>query len=653
MERVSKGLAVLLVAMGLSGCGNIGKSNEERISDAMPPGSAVLASKQKLDAEMQALGSDGSDLQRAYKAKLDARAVECAGGYSASLFASAASVRDALTDKACFARSDDALREWLGMRRIGLLLAAPALRPIPATPPEMIVATDPIQGALFASRAGVALLQVRGKRQLIDIGNGVVLHETTDPQGGNASLSSNGRLLAAADAEGDTQILDAPSGDILASFKGRPAQFYWLDDVGALFVEEVTSESGKRRAPVFLDFSTGERQLIPVEGRELRDVLRVAGAPHRYVLLSRQRITEIELNQDAGAWKVRLVSEQSLDAGGYRPGSVVAVDGSYAVMLGSDARQLLIASRQLRTLPLQPLTVHTAMVMPDPDLLLLSLSLPGTYSTGNYVYSLGKGTLARVEQSGLLSRRFVFIPSLQRNGIIDGVKITVPGEIPTQPPMDVTAVVQQLQEEETIRSAERARQQGQMQEELSRLRATSEQERRDVDAAIAELELRALLAKQGQSQQARQRLVAAAPPPSVSGRLADLARTAMIEAIGVYEAGNAVQVAGTQGRTGSVQVSVRRGSKPIVLVLSAYEPVNWMLTVEPGANLAAVLVGGYHQGQVFGAGRAPVRQLGRTYAYKRGGSEYSALNTEVQRMTGKPIDAFQGRYDGGTFVTGM
>lgn len=653
MERVSKGLAGLLIAVGLSGCGNVGKSNEERITDAMPPSSAALASKEKLDAVMQSAAADAAGLERDYAAKLNARARECAGNYTASLFSSAAAVRDALTDKDCFARSDEAIVQWLDMRRVGQLLMSPPLRPIPASPPAIIAATGPIQRAVFASDAGVALLQVERKQQLVDIGSGVVLHEAEDPQWRVSSLSPNGRLVVAGGGRSGTQLHDAVSGEVLADFKLQPTRFHWLDDVGAVFREDMRDDDNGRQPLVFLDFSTGNRQAIPMTLANVDNVLPIPGKPQHYRLLAYGRMGEIALEQGAAGWKVRLLSEQPLSEGSYRAGSVTAADGSYVVAIDKGLRQLMIASGQQRTFPLQPLRLQGAVETPDTDRLLLDLGTPGSYSTGSYVYSLGNDTLARVEESQLLSRRFLFIPSLRRNGAIDGEKIVVLDEIPTQPAVDRTVMTLQMQEEQAARNAAMAGEQQAREKEIERLLAISRQPQNDAALAAALARLQAVQAGQGEPRLAARQQTTTQARLVASGPLVELARNASVEAIGVYEAGNAVRVAGIAGRSGSVQVRVRRASKPIVLVLSAYEPVNWMLTVEPGANLVAVLTAGYHPGQVFGAGRARLQEVGRLHAYKRGGAEYSALNAEVQRMTGKSIDSFQGRYDGGTFVTGL
>jgi hypothetical protein len=103
---------------------------------------------------------------------------------------------------------------------------------------------------------------------------------------------------------------------------------------------------------------------------------------------------------------------------------------------------------------------------------------------------------------------------------------------------------------------------------------------------------------------------------------------------------------------GVIDVTVRRTSKPIILVLCSYEPVQWKLKIEPGAKLNAVLVSGYYTSQVSGAGSARVVLTGSTYAYSQGGPEFRRFNQEIMLWTGRTIDVFQGKYEGSTFSVG-
>ncbi len=51
---------------------------------------------------------------------------------------------------------------------------------------------------------------------------------------------------------------------------------------------------------------------------------------------------------------------------------------------------------------------------------------------------------------------------------------------------------------------------------------------------------------------------------------------------------------------GQASVRVRNTGKPIILALSSYEPVKWNITLDTGANLKQVILGGYHAQTVSG-----------------------------------------------------
>src|SRR5689334_5008482 len=98
------------------------------------------------------------------------------------------------------------------------------------------------------------------------------------------------------------------------------------------------------------------------------------------------------------------------------------------------------------------------------------------------------------------------------------------------------------------------------------------------------------------------------PPPRnqltiISGpaTLARLARSAQIAAVSVYEA-VAMRAPSMPQKQGPVRVRVRRTARPVVLVLSSHQTVEWQLQIDPDAELAAVLTSGYGESTVAGAG---------------------------------------------------
>lgn len=119
---------------------------------------------------------------------------------------------------------------------------------------------------------------------------------------------------------------------------------------------------------------------------------------------------------------------------------------------------------------------------------------------------------------------------------------------------------------------------------------------------------------------------------------------ARVEAVGVYEA---------KDRSSSgVNVMIKKSDQPIVLMLSAYEPVRWNLMKEPGANLVAVIASGHHLPEVTGAGATKTVIKRGEYAYQQNSAGYAALNNEAMLWTGKPISKFQGIYGGTVFIVG-
>jgi hypothetical protein len=148
---------------------------------------------------------------------------------------------------------------------------------------------------------------------------------------------------------------------------------------------------------------------------------------------------------------------------------------------------------------------------------------------------------------------------------------------------------------------------------------------------------------------------ASAPPaarasePSSAG-LIDVPPDARVLAIGIYEAADGEHSFNGPRKAGTVQVFVMKSARPVVLVLSSYEPVNWNLQLQDGAKVSHVLLSGYHASQVFGARDASIESIGTQYAYQRGSPQFETLDGLVQRFTGKRIGSFQGAYSGGSFT---
>jgi hypothetical protein len=131
----------------------------------------------------------------------------------------------------------------------------------------------------------------------------------------------------------------------------------------------------------------------------------------------------------------------------------------------------------------------------------------------------------------------------------------------------------------------------------------------------------------------------------------ELTRTRPDRAVTVFEA--IVTRTATLPRVGKpVRVSIGESHLPVVLVLSSHQPVSWRLELASGARLLAVLLAGFGESRVSGAGDALITSMGGYYAFRRGSREFQHLEDEVLRATGCVIGRFENALAAGEFRVG-
>lgn len=160
--------------------------------------------------------------------------------------------------------------------------------------------------------------------------------------------------------------------------------------------------------------------------------------------------------------------------------------------------------------------------------------------------------------------------------------------------------------------------------------------------------------------------VAAPVPKDLKGRQPE----GEVRVVGVYEGAYPPGVGHGGGvhPTGTVTLKVGPVKKPVVLVLTAYEPVVWKIDAAKGA-VVKVITSGYHRQTVEGVGQqVPVTRLAFKdgdkdyfFAYRKGGEgpnardqaeaerSYDRLVRRVKELTGQEVKGFQGAYSGRTF----
>jgi hypothetical protein len=130
-----------------------------------------------------------------------------------------------------------------------------------------------------------------------------------------------------------------------------------------------------------------------------------------------------------------------------------------------------------------------------------------------------------------------------------------------------------------------------------------------------------------------------------------------LHVIGVYE-GMGESSSGSNPPSQSIDVRVNPSKKPIVLFLSAYEPIAWSIHLAPDAVVQKVFVTGYYEPKVSGlSSTIPIERLQVTscaYGWETndntGGCSYHKLIAQAREAAGLIETSFTGCYTGKNFV---
>jgi hypothetical protein len=118
--------------------------------------------------------------------------------------------------------------------------------------------------------------------------------------------------------------------------------------------------------------------------------------------------------------------------------------------------------------------------------------------------------------------------------------------------------------------------------------------------------------------------------------------------LGVYE--------GHTHKYGKVTVFVAPQENPVVLLLTAYESVNWQIELEPGARVTSVILSGYHEQMVSGLpAHIPVQsssydQKSSSYLYGHDNGSCFNLVAKIQQLYGQRARQSLCQYRGIAFV---
>lgn len=429
IKLVARWSALALMPLCLLGCDvdqAMTFSTEGRINAAFPLSEAARSSKASMlellpEAEHKAFEAE-------FNTRLKLRALGCANSYAPGWMTSLDKIRETLGDTACFTQADEGIAKWLNWRKVGLILAQPALKPVPAKPAAFIVADGSIYNVKFAEDAGVALIVSDKALQVMDFESTKPLFREDRESVNPGSISPNGRLFTSGD-NNRLRIRDTRSGNTLAELTpAQPHSFTWLDSRTAFY------NTGKSDKAVFLDLVSGQDMPLPEVAGGVQRVVPIPNAKDQYLLLSWRAVTKVEIVRGTTEPQVKLLAEKPADGVSWATNtSGLTADGKWFFNASRGLTLLSMDTLEVQTVALEPFRVQTGLPMPTGDNVLLTGFLEPHRGEApmDLVYSISQQTVTPVDRSRLLVQRFEYLPSLHKLGAVSGNKIAVLDALPT------------------------------------------------------------------------------------------------------------------------------------------------------------------------------------------------------------------------------
>jgi len=444
MCKTMAGLAsIASLAFVLAGCNSSSVFSfalEDKINVVFPVSEAVDAAKTAV-FEM-ASGIQRKEIEEEFNARLKERAINCSKGHSFSWYSTTGTILKQLKAQPCFFEADNEIIRWLSMRKVGLLLAKPALRAIPSSAPSFIVASGAIQAVRFASNADIALLESPRMVEVVSLATEKPLFREAKGLTQIGDLSSNGRLFTGEDGN-KLKIRDAESGAVIFEIPSARADgFQWLDERTALYNKRDSDRA------FLIDFISGREVPSGVNGK-VDKVVAVPGGENQYLFFSDQYVTKIKLVRNKAEMEVKLLGEKQVKGLSWSVGtSDTTADGSRSFIASNNLTLVSLHSLGIETISFGPFYLQNGIATPDPDKIILSGIAPHLPGQGqrNFLFSIGNRTLTSIDGATMSAQRYIYIPTWKKQAVVANNKIATVEQIPVLETITLTKFITELQE---------------------------------------------------------------------------------------------------------------------------------------------------------------------------------------------------------------
>jgi hypothetical protein len=621
--RTSRIFPLLLLCAFMTGCGKAREALmpvSDKINAAHPLPADVRTTQTMLTELLASDERSMRELEGQLKRQLDLRALACSKQVAIGRFSTVEDVKKLALNSRCFQDQDQELQTFLGIRTIGLLLAADALRPYkPAGPMSALpkLGSAYLSSGVFARDAGVGVLvDTVGEAAIVNMPGGQIIAKLPREvaRGPGSHLSPNGRVFVHRSQDG-LVFYATETGGRVGTLPSSSALLAWLPEVGSLVYS--TRDGGVMLADGLL----GAIAPHPLATKYSAYGAHIPGGAAKMLVGTSNAWQLFEHTRSAAGVKPTMVKQYTLSGNaGISSGHMVPMrEGKLVVfktMLGTgwldlDTGQSGNWGSSSMTSGLQ----HSKL---DESRLLLDMRDGSGMGLKPWLLDVTTQTVAPVE---FTEGRGTFVDIGDRVGFMRRGEVAFFGDsVKTGQAEPLDKVVANVETEIQI----------------AKLRAQTE-----------------LLNRTGSAPgQATSGLAFDATPRALAPGLADVPKDAQVHIIGVYEGKQPTGVPRNAQNKPIVRVIVRNANKPVVLVLASYEAVSWQVT-NVGARVSAVLLSGYTPSTVSGTGGATQLRIGNNYAYSPTSSEYLQLRRAVTQYTGPlEIRSFQGAYAGSDFSVG-
>ncbi|MES2584290.1 MAG: hypothetical protein V4627_16320 [Pseudomonadota bacterium] len=637
------------MSASLVGCNQISAvltASDDKINTAFPVADVTKTAYSTLLASFEEGSPERKSVADEHAKLMSVRALTCTAKTPIGRWDTVSKIKAKITDTDCFQKQDARLAEWIGLQRLSQALSRPALVALTVLPDKALLPNfSEFSGQLtVAAEANVMVVKGAQKFIAVELPSGKVINSFAIPEQTYrpAMVSANGHVLAVPVGSRNLRMVEVQSGNLLWSTEEFSDLIAWLPQVQAALLTQVGGGSAQ-----MLDIKNGKTQAFPSTEKRLTWALPIKAASGRYLVGEGHTVSQMDIvRTDRGVLESAPVQQWRLNGSGISHTGAFLMDNGTKLVYqsGLDLAWVNLADQQQGVWQLSALGGY-GFTKINEKAIVFDASAMGTTPPGTRVLNIDDSTIAVANNTAM--RDGPLTPLLPRSGYLrrSDSSVTIGTAAETEAPLPLDKVVSeallasQLAKLAAMSNAESTTPSNPYYEALSKqVRAAN------VMSAVRDGLPREVI----ESIRDGSRYANNTPAKPVKPLLTDVPSNARVSVVGVYEGTNSSATKSASHSPGSVRINVQPGSTPLVLVLTSYEPVNWLINTN-GRKISRILTSGYYDSTVIGADSTPVIKIGSKYAYKLDSNEYTQLKQDIARYIENSVYMFQGSYTGREF----